>query len=262
MKKPKEEKMKKIFLLFTAMLLLSASDSFAFSTKGQECSKCHTLKKDEAATLLKNFDEKIKVVSINVSTAKYLFEVFVETNGKKAIVYIDFPKKYLFTGSLYQIQGKRNLTQERLSDINKVNVSQIPLSDALVLGDKSAKYKVIVFTDPECPFCAKGHQEMKKVVKERKDIAFYIKLFPLKIHPNAYDKAKAIVCEKSLTMLENSLEKKTVPAPRCKTSVVDENMKLAAKLGITGTPTLVMPDGRVISGFRDATALKELILKK
>ena len=103
---------------------------------------------------------------------------------------------------------------------------------------------------------------MKKVVKERKDIVFYLKMFPLKIHPNAYDKAKAIVCEKSLAMLENSLEKKTVPAPKCKTSVIDENLKLAEKLGITGAPTLVMPDGRVIAGFRDAAALKELIVKK
>jgi len=142
--------MRKFLFLLLVMLLLSASaDAFGFSPKGQECSKCHTLKKDEAVTLLKNFDQNIKIINISVSAAKYLFEVAVETNGKKAIVYIDFPKKHLFTGSLYQIQGKRNLTQERLSEINKVNVSQIPLGDALVLGVKNAKYRVVVFDDPE-----------------------------------------------------------------------------------------------------------------
>ena len=48
---------------------------------------------------------------------------------------------------------------------------------------------------------------MKKVVRERKDIAFYIKMFPLKIHPGAYDKAKTIVCEKSLKLLEDAYQK-------------------------------------------------------
>jgi len=103
---------------------------------------------------------------------------------------------------------------------------------------------------------------MKKVVNERKDIAFHIKMFPLKMHPNAYDKARAIVCEKSLSLLEDSFEKKQLPAPKCKTAAVDDNIKLAEKLGISGAPTLIMPDGRVVAGFRDAGSLKELILKK
>ncbi len=103
---------------------------------------------------------------------------------------------------------------------------------------------------------------MKKVIAERKDIAFYIKMFPLKMHPGAYDKAKTIVCENSLALLENAFEKKQLPAPKCKTAVVDDNIKLAEKLGITGAPTLIMPDGRVISGFKDSNALKESIDKK
>jgi thiol:disulfide interchange protein DsbC len=103
---------------------------------------------------------------------------------------------------------------------------------------------------------------MKKVVAERKDIAFYIKMFPLKMHPGAYDKARAIVCDKSLALLESVFEKKPIPSPTCKASVVDENIKLGEKLGITGAPALILPDGRLISGFRDANALKGLIDKK
>ena len=103
---------------------------------------------------------------------------------------------------------------------------------------------------------------MKKVVKERKDISFAIKMFPLKMHAGAYDKAKAIVCEKSLALLESAYENKSLPAPKCKTTAVDDTIKLAGKLGITSAPTLVMPDGRVVSGFRDADALKELIVRK
>ena len=100
---------------------------------------------------------------------------------------------------------------------------------------------------------------MKKIVEERKDIAFFIKMNPLKIHPAAYEKAKAIVCEKSLTLLEDAHEKKPVPKPSCETSVIDENMRLAEKLGLSSVPVLIFPDGRVMPGYKDAKTLLSLI---
>jgi thiol:disulfide interchange protein DsbC len=252
-----------ISLFFITMLLIfPASNSFAFSMKGQDCYKCHTLRKEEASALLEDLIPNAKILNVSMIPVKGLWEVDLESNNRKGMVYISFSKKYLFSGAIIEIKGKKNLTQERLTEINRVNVSQIPLKDALIIGDKNAKNRIIVFTDPECPFCAKIHQEMKKVIKERKDIAFYIKMFPLKMHAGAYDKAKTIVCEKSLSLLENAYEKKVLPKPKCKTTVVDENIKLAEKLGISGIPALIMPDGRVITGYRDADALKELIDKR
>jgi thiol:disulfide interchange protein DsbC len=100
---------------------------------------------------------------------------------------------------------------------------------------------------------------MKKVIEERKDIAFYIKLFPLKIHPEAYEKSKAIACEHSLVLLEDAFDKKSLPPPKCETPIIDENMKLAEKLGISSAPVLILPDGRVVQGYRDAKALINLI---
>jgi thiol:disulfide interchange protein DsbC len=100
---------------------------------------------------------------------------------------------------------------------------------------------------------------MKKVVDERIDIAFYIKLYPLKIHPGAYEKSKAILCEKSLFLLEEAFAGRPVPKPSCETSVVDENIKLAERLGINSLPSLILPDGRVMPGYRDAQAIKDLL---
>jgi thiol:disulfide interchange protein DsbC len=100
---------------------------------------------------------------------------------------------------------------------------------------------------------------MKKVIEERKDIAFYIKLFPLRIHPGAYEKSKAIVCENSLALLDDAFDKKPLPTPKCETRVIDENIRLAEKLGISSVPILVLPDGRVIPGYKDSKALISLI---
>ena len=99
------------------------------------------------------------------------------------------------------------------------------------------------------------------MIAERKDIAFYIKMLALNIHPQAYEKAKAIVCEKSLTLLEDAFERKELPKPKCETQVIDENIKLAEKLGISGTPTLIFPDGRVFPGAADAKTIIERLGK-
>jgi thiol:disulfide interchange protein DsbC len=142
--------LRKIFSILAIILIFfTAANSFAFVTKGQDCSKCHNLKKDEASALLKELIPGVKILTIRTIPVRSMWEVVLQTNGRKELVYIDFSKKYLLSGSLIDIKGKKNLSQDRLADINKVNISQIPLKDALVMGDKNAKHKVIVFDDPE-----------------------------------------------------------------------------------------------------------------
>jgi thiol:disulfide interchange protein DsbC len=100
---------------------------------------------------------------------------------------------------------------------------------------------------------------MEKVLKEKKDIAFYILLFPLAMHKDAYWKSKSIVCNRSLKMLEDAFAKKEIPKPECDTKEIDANMKVAEALGITGTPALVLPDGRVHTGMMPAKQLIDFI---
>ena len=77
------------------------------------------------------------------------WEVFSESGGKKGLFYVDFSKKYLMLGSMVSIKEKKNLTQERFTELNKIDVSQIPLEDALVMGDQKAKIRIIAFDDPD-----------------------------------------------------------------------------------------------------------------
>ncbi len=109
---------------------------------------------------------------------------------------------------------------------------------------------------------------MKKVLKKRKDVVFFIKLYPLKMHKDAQRKSESIQCEyakdpeKGLKMLEDAFAKRSIPDPVCKTDVIEGNIKLAERLGITGTPTLILQDGRVLSGALKAEQIIELLEKK
>ncbi len=257
--------MRKFILIFFVVIsvinFLLVHNTYSIETCDHNCTKCHHLKNDEAQSLLKDVFPDVKVLGVRPFPFKGLWEIAIEGRGQKGIVYVDFSKKHIVSGAIFDLKTKANLTQERQIEISKVDVSKIPLDDAIVMGAKEAKHRVIVFSDPDCPYCAKLHQEMKKVIEKRKDIAFYIKMFPLKIHPGAYEKAKAIVCEKSLALLDDAFEKKQLSKPKCETSVVDENLKLGEKLGISGAPALIMPNGSVIPGYKDADSLIALIDK-
>jgi hypothetical protein len=103
---------------------------------------------------------------------------------------------------------------------------------------------------------------MKQIVKDNpEDYVFYIKMLPLKTHPAAYKKSKAIVCERSLRLLERAFDGKVMPEPTCETAELDDNMELAERLGISGTPTIVLPDGGLVRGFKEADQLMNDIEK-
>jgi thiol:disulfide interchange protein DsbC len=102
---------------------------------------------------------------------------------------------------------------------------------------------------------------MKKVLEKRKDIAFYILLYPLPMHKDSARQSKSIQCEKSLSLLDDAFEKKQIPDPKCESTAVDDNIKLGQKLGVTGTPAMILPDGVHVSGYRDADAIISLIDK-
>lgn len=220
-----------------------------------KCTDCHSLNKDEAAKLLKTDKYNAVVKDIRQSPVKGLWEVEVTQGQKTFIIYMDFAKKYLVEGSFTALE-KIGASEP----LKKVDLKKIPLENAVVYGNPKAEKKVIVFDDPECPYCAKLHEEIKKITAKRKDVAFFIKLYPLAMHPEAYAKSKTIVCSKSSPrLLDDAFAGKKLPKADCETSEIDNNIKLAEELGIRGTPALVLPDGRLFPGYAPADVILSLI---
>jgi len=162
------------------------------------------------------------------------------------------------------MSDRQNLTGQRFSDLNRVDLSTIPLEDAIVLGNRDAKRKVIVFDDPDCPWCRKLHGEIKKIVASEPDVAFYVRVYSRNNNPATIRKALSIVCGKkeAAKRLDDAFSGKTLPGAKCRTNAVEETATLAARLGIQGTPAMILPDGRLISGYLQADALLEMLKEK
>jgi thiol:disulfide interchange protein DsbC len=138
-----------IFLVFLSLLLFLCTDSFSFGGCEPECQKCHTLNNDEAKELLKDLIPDLKVIEVRIAPAKGLWEIAVESKGKKGIAYVDFAKENVIIGQIVKIKTRENLTRERFEELNRIDFSQIPLDNALVMGNPEAEKKVVIFDDPD-----------------------------------------------------------------------------------------------------------------
>jgi len=228
------------------------------------CAACHSLTKEEAGSILKDLGT---VKDLKLSPIKGLYEVTIQHDNRQAVIYLDFGKKLVAPGPVFDIAAKRSLTPppvELPKILSKAELDKIPVADSIVMGNPVGKKRMFVFTDPDCPFCSRLHAELKKLVAMEPDLAIYIKMFPLKMHPGAYDKARVILGSKSLEVLDKAFAGEKLPAPGDKDGKepVDETIKLGESLGINGTPAIVMPDGELISGARNAEALRELLKDK
>ena len=121
----------------------------------------------------------------------------------------------------------------------------MPLGKAVKVG--SGAKKVIEFTDPDCPYCRKASEALKK----RTDITRYVFLTPL-AHPNAVNKVHYILAAKDQEKAYHEMmEGKPVPASAGSYSKeikaqAAEYMTFARSLGIEGTPTFFINEQMVV----------------
>jgi len=222
--------------------------------------ECPSLDKKDADAIVKKVLPDGNAVDVKESPIKGVWQIDVEKGGQRGSIFLDCSRKYL----VQIISLDAYLKQMQSQTPQKVDVAKIPLQDSITVGLKDAPKKVIVFSDPDCPYCRKLHEIIKSVIAKRPDIAFVEILHPLPMHKEAPKKVQAILCSKSVAMLDEAFSGKPVPEPpaNCTAEAMERNEALARSLNFNGTPTLVRDDGAVLSGFLPEDKLLEWIDKK
>ena len=249
-------------LIFHSLIIfLLAVPTMADDNKDK--SGCASINQKEIQEILAAMNlENVSILYVKDSSVAGICEIAIDRGNQPAIFYIDGTKKHMLLGNIIDIKTMTDLTSQAakvIQDKKKIDISIIPLNNALVLGDAKAAKKVIIFNDPDCPYCNNLHVVLKKIVSKRKDISFFIKLYPLEFHEDAYWKSKSIICTKSLSSLEDCFDKKQIAKTDCNTDEIDNNLKLAKYLGISGTPAIILPDGRLRIGTLPENELINLI---
>lgn len=178
-----------------------------------------------------------------------LFELVAqEPMREKQIFYVTKDGEYLIAGSLIN-KDKVNLTQERSGEVNRVDMSKVPLKDALQIKKGNGAKKLIMFTDVDCPFCRKAYDWLKG----QTDYTLYIFFFPLDIHPKSPGKTVQIFCSKNQeTALENAQSDKEIDSQKCEAGakMLARHKAIAGEVGVDGTPLFLTDSGKRMTGLQ------------
>jgi thiol:disulfide interchange protein DsbC len=175
------------------------------------------------------------------------------------ISYVSADAKYVFSGDLYQVTEKGdfpNLSEARRRELEQPQwqsrtdrLAKIPESDMLIFGPADAKHTITVFTDIDCPWCRKLHEQIADYNKLgiRVRYLFYPRSGP---DTESWHKAEAVWCAKdrnqALTLAKRD---KPFDAKRCAGTPVARDYKLGREFNLSGTPGIVLETGELVPGY-------------
>ena len=200
----------------------------------------------------------IKVQDISFSDERNLYVINV---GDIQPIYMLPDGEHVILGDIFNIsEGEAQSTTEKDKDIfrkNKLITSNLETIDFLA---KKEKYSLTVFTDVDCGYCRKFHNE----IDQYNNLGISIKYlaFPRAgIDSESYTKMVSAWCsdqaDLSITLLKDN---KSIPSNSCENSVA-EQFELGRTLGITGTPALITQSGKLLPGYVPAQELLMLLQK-
>ncbi|WP_444943819.1 DsbC family protein [Microbulbifer sp. ZKSA006] len=188
---------------------------------------------------------------VRESPIKGLYEVDID--GTSTTVFVSADGNYFVHGDLFQVQssGVANLSEQRRATRRAEVMGELDKEDMIVFSPEGeTKASVYVFTDVDCGYCRKLHQDVPELNKRGIEVRYLA--FPRGgLNSLGYRKLATAWCaddsNKALTALKN---RENVPLDVCKSNPVAAQYKLGNEaIDVRGTPTIVMEDGRVVPGY-------------
>ena len=192
------------------------------------------------------------VVGVKRSVLDGYFEVLMQGG---MILYMNETADYFIAGDLFFIEpaGFVNSTERSRTKQRKQLLASLNESDMVVFSPRPepTKATITVFTDIDCGYCRKLHQEVPEL--NRLGVAVRYLAYPRAgIGSDSYDKAVAVWCadnpQKALT---NSKAGKDIEMKTC-VNPVEEHYAMGDAFGVTGTPAVVYEDGTLQAGYLPA----------
>lgn len=229
--------------LFKTIFVALALISFA-NANSQISDK--EIKEIEALKLFK--DAGVKVNRGFTADGMYLLNVSVR--GKSDKVYLTKDKKYLIAGDVINANTRMPLVVPDLP----VDIKPTLGKEAFTFGKGKDEY--VLFTDPECPYCKKFESYFHQIEDKVKIRVFF---YPLDFHKNAKDISLFIMSQKSYEDKVKAMTTTTKDSEDFKNRKIEnaeleklqkhlaEQMEIANKLGVRGTPAVFDKKGNKVS---------------
>jgi thiol:disulfide interchange protein DsbC len=210
----------------------------------------------------KNFnavEEKLRALVPNATTiaiSETPIEGVLQVQINSDIVYVTMDGQYLLQGQIMDMDTRENITDRAKSGIRMGLLEDLNRDEQISFSPAEPKYDLLVFTDIDCGYCRKLHNQIAEYNEE--GIAIHYMAFPRAgVGSASYDKFVSVWCaddkKEALTLAKNGSD----PVPeKCPNPVADQ-YALGRDVGVTGTPALVTADGTLIPGYMPPAQLRE-----
>ncbi|MBL1200605.1 MAG: DsbA family protein [Nostoc sp. GBBB01] len=180
----------------------------------------------------------------------------------------EHPEVIIESVQAYQEQQQKQFKQAQQVFLQDLKINpQLVIGDSPTIGSAQSKIVLVEFSDFQCPYCAEAHKKLKLLLaKHKNDFILAYKHFPLtEIHAEALPAAQAawagnqqgkfweyhdalftnqkglgkdlyLDIAKKLKFDLQKFERDRLLA----NTAIEQDIQLAQKLGIAGTPTFVM----------------------
>lgn len=192
----------------------------------------------------------LKVSSIADSPVAGLLQI--ETN--QGLFYASADGKYLVHGRVFNVEaGMRNETELALAKMRLAGIDEFADSE-IVFKAEDEKYVVNVFTDITCGYCRKLHNQMEEYNKNGITVRYLA--FPRGgLASPTYSDMVSVWCAKDKQQaLTDAKNGDGVATERCANNVA-EQYAFGQRVGVSGTPNIILPDGSLIPGYQPPDAL-------
>ena len=172
-----------------------------------------------------------------------------QVNIGSEIYYLSQNGRYLLQGDLIDLKTRKNLTEAHRDAVRLAAIKSIPVSDLIVYpAFGESRYAVTVFSDVDCPYCQLLHEHLNEYRGRGIDVRFAA--FPRNgIDSLNYRRAVSVWCaDDRNTALDRASQGLSIPERDCQAPVEKEYL-IGVQIGISTTPSFILGDGTLISGF-------------
>jgi len=234
----------RILLSFVALALLLATPG---------ASSQSAPKPDPRAEIARRLD--VKLEQIQPSPVPGLYEV----RSGSDVGYVSVDGRFYVNGDIFDMKTRDNLTETARQQGRIDLLAKVSDADAIVFTPQGpVRHTLTVFTDIDCPYCRRMHQEMAEL--NRLGIRVRYLMFPRSgPDTDSWHKAEAVWCSADRRdALTRAKKGEVIKAPGCK-SPIAEQYALGQEMGIRGTPAIITDKGEYVDHYMPAAQLGEYL---
>jgi len=209
---------------------------------------------EEMKKKLESIMPGIAIDSVQKLDNTELYETVI--NGE--VIYFSRDARYVFQGDIVALETRENLTENKRISLRKQTLSSLDEADMIIYEPKKVEHTLTVFTDIDCGYCRKLHQQ----IKDYNDLGIRIRYmaFPRAgIDSGSYDKAVDVWCAKDRAQaMTDAKNGNKIKSENCN-NPVRAQYEIGHRLGVTGTPALFLESGDILPGYVPPQRLKQLL---